>query len=430
MTNMKIPLQICPYEENILENATCGSEWKHVRGCSVHDRCTRGPNKSKDGEITSCWECSDHPVKGGYKALILTKVSSVAMASLPAPVATDCCFRGRATGLTKGLTATKKTRIPLFTCRIHGSCATDYPTDNKIHWCKICPQKRTTGQLTQVLFDFPHGLGDCVQFAVVLRHLAAAYQDWVIDVRTHPAKMAVFRHVANKILSLHDKDVDLTPYKSISRPSFADQPTMTKTLSCLKAYKLAVKPDLMQYKIELRLDDLAAAYAFYRLNNLDPAKTIIVHHKGHSLKSRKNLTDKQITPLVEKAHERGLSLVILDFDYLLDPELRTHPAVIPLVDPFYMDAGKVAALKTMARSWVGIDSGPGHVGGAVNKPGVMVWTGNHPLRYYDAGMNHVLHLVPPHLKLLSPQDHTELIGYRTASYLHLAQELPKHVLGD
>src|SRR5436305_9136922 len=49
---------------------------------------------------------------------------------------------------------------------------------------------------------------------------------------------------------------------------------------------------------------------------------------------------------------------------------------------------------------VGVDSGPLHVAGATSTPTIGVWTGHHPLHYFDLG-EHVTHLVP--------EDHERLL---------------------
>lgn len=72
----------CIHEGPVIEHANCGSEYKHVRDCEVHDRCTRGPN---NGTVACCRDCPDRrlapittrhlayhllPVKGRWQSAV------------------------------------------------------------------------------------------------------------------------------------------------------------------------------------------------------------------------------------------------------------------------------------------------------------------------------------------------------------------------
>jgi hypothetical protein len=46
----------CRYEGDIVERCPKNCEASHVRDCSIHDRCTRGPN---NGRVMSCQRCPD-----------------------------------------------------------------------------------------------------------------------------------------------------------------------------------------------------------------------------------------------------------------------------------------------------------------------------------------------------------------------------------
>src|SRR5258708_16308653 len=55
------------------------------------------------------------------------------------------------------------------------------------------PLVGSTGHRKAMLIKFSHGLGDAVQFTVVLKHLAQAYPDWAVDVVSKRGKHTAFR---------------------------------------------------------------------------------------------------------------------------------------------------------------------------------------------------------------------------------------------
>jgi hypothetical protein len=59
----------------------------------------------------------------------------------------------------------------------------------------------------------------------------------------------------------------------------------------------------------------------------------------------------------------------------------------------HADAARLAALIAQCRLMIGIDSGPLHLAGATDTPTLGVWTGMHPIHFYDLAEN-VTHLVP------------------------------------
>ena len=60
-----------------------------------------------------------------------------------------------------------------------------------------------TRKTRTMLIKFPHGLGDAVQFTVVLKHLAKAYADWAVDVVSKRGKHTAFRGLCRQIGRAH-----------------------------------------------------------------------------------------------------------------------------------------------------------------------------------------------------------------------------------
>ena len=75
---------------------------------------------------------------------------------------------------------------------------------------------------------------------------------------------------------------------------------------------------------------------------------------------------------------------------------------------------------------MGVDSGPLHVAGATATPAVGVWTGHHPVHFFDLGPN-VTHLVPgDHARLAAGPGALRYFeeNYRHRVYRQLYVELP------
>ena len=254
-----------------------------------------------------------------------------------------------------------------------------------------------TPNAKRVLFIFPHGLGDCVQFGSVLRHIQSQRKDWLVDVRVHAGRDRMLRGFANSV------ETTTVPvengYDVVFRDDFLELDYYTKTIKELMLkHLMRPEPDLIRYRLTTDESDHNLAIS-YLMSLSGPA--IVAHYKGHSMPNKKNLRDVELLPVADECLRRGMNLVVLDFDYLTSEPIKGHPAVKLLRDPEFMDGARLCALLSRAHRWIGIDSGPGHVGGATDTPGVVVWTHHHPRRFYDPCPN-VLHLVPTSLDFLPP----------------------------
>ncbi len=296
----------------------------------------------------------------------------------------------------------------------------------------------------QVLIDFPHGLGDCVQLTAILRHLRRFRPDWEVDVRCGLGRPSLFAGLCRR--AFHTGEAPDRDYDRVIADGFPESLTETKTLHALRhTYHLTPVVELLAYEWQPQTDDLEAARAYYHSLGLAEWSdgrypVVVAHYKGNSVAGRKSLPDAAILPLADRCHALGLTLVVLDWDERTAPVVRYHPAVA-MCTHFTApdlwrhqgcgDAARIAALMELAVCWLGIDSGPGHVGGATTTPGVVVWTGHHPVRYYDYAMPQVLHLVPPDLDRLPPGKAGRAIldrYYRHRTYTDLPTDIAVAVL--
>ncbi len=93
--------------------------------------------------------------------------------------------------------------------------------------------------MTAIYLRFPHGLGDVVQFSVVLKHLRKYRQDWVVDVRCGRGKHTALIGLCRRVY--HDQEPEpVGPYQSVADLGFyenycryTDKPN-SKVTNCLQ----------------------------------------------------------------------------------------------------------------------------------------------------------------------------------------------------
>lgn len=389
--------------------------------------CTTG---SLVRAVKACGWCQARP-ETAAKLVPLVAVPERAAAApappagVPGRVALDCVFRGEPDGETIGTSkcGANGRRVAVYPCEAHGSCTVEHTACPDHQWCRTCRDRRAARPEVRVLVEFPHGLGDVCQYGVVLQHLRRQRPEWAVDARVLPGRGDCLRGLARRVFESGDgAPPERADYDRVLHVGFPPAPAAepaTKTARCLREMGLTPDPTLFRYHCEVSDTDRAAAADYLR--SLGPA--VVAHHKGHTAKSAKDLADADLVPLADKCRRRGVRLVVLDFDGETGRPLVGHPAVSPLGDPAFRTAGRIAALKGRAVAWVGIDSGPGHVGGAVDTLGFVCWHGMDPRRFYDPYQPHVTHLVPRHLAGLGD-------GYREQVYFDLATELPRHIFGE
>ena len=109
--------------------------------------------------------------------------------------------------------------------------------------------------MSKVLIKFRHGLGDCVQLTVVLRHLRVAHPDWEIDIVSSYGKHTVFNGLCRQsfICSPAQKyDLTFDLKWDECTETYSNHPS-TKAEKCLKeVFKLDVNPELCSYKMIFR----------------------------------------------------------------------------------------------------------------------------------------------------------------------------------
>lgn len=292
-----------------------------------------------------------------------------------------------------------------------------------------------------VLLRFPHGLGDCVQLTTVLLHLRQLVPDWQIDVASRPGTQSCFAGLcrAQYVLGQEppdDYDLARTLHWYEPHTCYADSPA-TKAERCLReVFNVQPQPELCRYEIAPSAAHHAAAAA-YLASIGSPTRYAVLHYQGHTTRRNKDLKHQQAGALVEYLRSHDVAVILLDWD--ARSRLVSRQGVYcPGRDHALWgdhpggDAGAVAALCAQASLCVGIDSGPGHIMGAIDTPTIIAWTHHHPLHYFGHA-EHVTHLVPMrHAEYLrgSPEDQAAGRAYFAEHYdwriyQHLATALTR-----
>lgn len=301
----------------------------------------------------------------------------------------------------------------------------------------------------RVLLRFTHGLGDAVQFTIVLRHLQKYRPDWVVDVWSLYGKHSAFVGLCRQTFSDQTADPAHTDYDKIINidwhecyDEFTNAPS-TKAALCLRDV-FAIEPDasLFFYKIAVGQNARDAATAYLRaITNAEPANgrwpVVLIHYEGNTSVGNKNLPHDVISRTCDAILEQQYTPVILDWDNR-SPLPDNKTVFCPQGGHSLWrgrstgDAEILAALAAQVSLVVGIDSGPLHVAGATDTPTVGVWTRHHPVHYFDLAKN-VLHLVPDNHREFARHDGSFAFfatNYAYQPYTVLLNALPACVISQ
>ncbi len=246
-----------------------------------------------------------------------------------------------------------------------------------------------------ILLTFTHGLGDYVQFTVVLGHLAREFPDWRVDVAARSEMHHMLRGAgARNVLQLEEPHGEYVYTVAVSWPEpdrcYPDTPS-TKAERCLREL-FAIRPraDLCRYHVAFDRQHVTAA-ARYMATLPNARGMVLLHYQGNSARRAKNLDESIARSVARTVCDCGYTPVVLDWDHrsrIVDNQ-AVHRAEIAT------DPATIAALAARAKLCIGIDSGPGHVFGSdtLGAPTLIAWRRHHPVHYYGLA-DHVTHVVP------------------------------------
>ncbi len=268
--------------------------------------------------------------------------------------------------------------------------------------------------MKRILLRFRHGLGDALQFTAVLRHLREYRPDSCFDVAALPGKHSVFEGLAERVFLLGSEPGDYEQIVDVvwaeNRADYENIPT-TKTSRSLKVeFGIEPKLRLMKYWLRIPLEILESARRYFReigCAEVDGKfRAVVLHYEGNTARNRKNLDHSTIRGVCKSLLAGGYVPVILDWDRR-SPLPDGTSIFCPNAQHWLWqskgtgNAAQIAALLELCMAFVGIDSGPLHVGAAVSTLGIGVWTQHLPIQYIEPAGN-IRHLIPANWRKMRP----------------------------
>src|SRR5690606_6429722 len=117
---------------------------------------------------------------------------------------------------------------------------------------------------------------------------------------------------------------------------------------------------------------------------------------------QKNLKPSQVKQITSRLADAGVTVVILDWRH---NNIQNGTSIVcPPKSIVPQDSDHLAALIEQSNGFIGIDSGPGHLAGALNVPAYLLWTGEKwPSCCIEPAPN-MHHLVTPESLSVCPSD--------------------------
>lgn len=267
-----------------------------------------------------------------------------------------------------------------------------------------------------VLIKFGHGLGDAVQLTLVLKHIKKQRPEWNVDVVSGIGKSSCFRGLCrnsyeseSQASGKYDSTFNLGWFENYN--GYKDRQHTKVTNSIDEELGLVFDPKIVGYQIDTTDEENRDAVAY--LDSITDkkfvdyeAKTkkikhriVVLHYQGNTSQEKKNLHPNQVKALIWFLVSNGYKIVLLDWDNRSDLVDNVNVFCPDSNHPLWKkrgtgDAATIKALIENSALFVGIDSGPGHVAGACeNTKALIVWTGHHPMQFYDPCDN-VKHIIP------------------------------------
>jgi SAM-dependent methyltransferase len=262
-----------------------------------------------------------------------------------------------------------------------------------------------------ILLEFRHGLGDLIQLSIVLQHLRAVNPNAAIDVVCADEKVLSHSGFERQRFGFHCPRYKQGGWDQVISLDFGDFGgdvagfPNTKPLRALaEVLQLEPRLDLFCYALIVREHAKQAAAGYLRgICNADPDEAgrfpiVMIHYQGCSSRMHKDLPHEVVETLSTACRRRGRTVAILDLERL-SPVVNQSTVFSPLnghpvwQEPGIADPETMAGMIAQVELFIGIDSGPLHIAGALDTPSLGVWTHHHPIRFFDIAPN-VLHLVP------------------------------------
>lgn len=290
--------------------------------------------------------------------------------------------------------------------------------------------------MVRVLLHFPHGLGDVIQFSVVLKHLAKYRPDWQVTVRCgrgkHSALVGQCARVSHDQEEAppgpYDTEATLGWYENYS--AFEDRPN-SKITNCLsEVFGIAYDPKLARYQVTITEEARQRARDYLLSIGAKPIwdgrkfQAVLLHYEGNTSTWKKNLKHWQAKTFCERVLALGRVPVLLDWDGR-SPLPNQKTIFCPPTGKGDIwggfgsgDASTIAALCELCEAYLGIDSGPGKIASATATPALIAWKEHHPIQFHDPAPN-TTHLIPDNWRGIPPAANRPGVqAYFEKHYLH------------
>ena len=261
----------------------------------------------------------------------------------------------------------------------------------------------------KLLLLFEHGLGDCVQFTIILKHLRHYYPQIEIGVVAGLGKDNIFFGLADKHWPLSHPQYwksekwDLEINVEFRRPTFnyLAAPTTKVSESLITEFGLQPIPELFRYEMIEQPGAREQARPF--LDSI-PRPFALIHSYSEVSTLERNLTENESKIIAANLTARGVTPVFLD--------LRKQRNI-------FGRWGNAQVLREIIKEatevWA-IDSGPAHIAATTTTPTHIVWKGTNPSYCFDPAPN-VIHYVPANFETLyHPRWKREAIEFFKANY--------------
>lgn len=270
--------------------------------------------------------------------------------------------------------------------------------------------------------EFNHGLGDCVQFTSVLKHIKHYNPDWGVVFKAGTGRSSIANGLCHTSNGQIDKKIHVHWWEC--HHGYTKYPSTKLEQSLLQEFGLEPIPELLTYTINVCPTVYAHAENYYK--SIGAVKTnnrynvLIMHYQGNTSTQLKNLNHEEALAVCNLAISIGVIPVILDWDDrsgLPDNKRIFCPNKYhPLWNGICMgDAETIAALIERAKACVAIDSGPGHVAGATTTSTIIAWISHHPIHYYQP-ISNVRHVIPANHGYFIRANRTEVLRYFCSNY--------------
>jgi hypothetical protein len=263
-----------------------------------------------------------------------------------------------------------------------------------------------------------YGLGDGIQFTVVLKHVRKYRPDWIVDYQCAPDCARAAIGLCNAVFTdaepatgKYDHVLAIQPLDNYS--NFPDRPNTKVTAALHENFGIPYDHELGRY--ECFVSDTARHKVERAVRNVDIPryadgrfKAVLLHYQGMSSPHRKNLQDWQADAILKAIAAAGRTPILVD----RDGKSPLKALRIKGID----DCEAMAALIWACEAFVGIDSGPGHIASTTDTPTLICWTKNHPVQFHDPAPN-TTHMIPVDHRDISPADDDAVAAYFERAYL-------------